>query len=73
VRVPPFISIRVELRSADGRDYGLSFDGETIRVRDGLSSVSTTLGGLHAGESLVGVPVGAGTRVRISATAEPGP
>jgi len=73
VRVPPFISIRVELRSADGKPYGLSFGGKTIRVRDGLSSVSTTLDGLHAGESIAGVPVGAGTRVRISATAEPGP
>jgi hypothetical protein len=73
VRVPPFISIRVELRSADGRDYGLKFDGKTIKVQDGLSSVSTTLDGLHAGDSIVGVPVGVGTRVRISATAEPGP
>jgi hypothetical protein len=73
VRVPAFISIRVELRSADGSEYGLTFDGETIRVRGGLGSVSTTIDGLRHGEAVVGTPTGAGNRVRIEATAEPGP
>jgi hypothetical protein len=73
VRVPAYISIRVELRSEDGRGYGLRFDGDTLRVSGGLSSVSTTIDGLRPGEAAVGTPTGPGNRVRIEATAEPGP
>jgi hypothetical protein len=73
VRVPPYISIRVELRSTDAGDYGLTFDGETIEVSAGLGSVSTTIDGLRPGEAVVGTPTGLGNRVRIEATAEPGP
>jgi type IV secretory pathway VirB10-like protein len=73
IRVPAFISIRVELRAEDGREYGLTFDGNTLRVSGGLSSVSTTIDGLRPGEAVVGRPIGAGNRVRIEATAEPGP
>jgi hypothetical protein len=77
VRVPAFISIRVELRSADGREYGLTFTNETNRVRINvsgqLSSVSSTIDGLGPGEAITGHPIGTGTRVRIEATAEPGP
>lgn len=73
VRVPAFISIRVELRSGDGEEYGLTFEGKTIKVPSGLSSVSTTLDGLRPGTKLVGTPIGATRKVRIEATAEPGP
>jgi hypothetical protein len=73
VRVPAYISIRVELRSEDGREYGLTFDGETIRVSGGLGSVSTTIDGLRPGEAVVGTPTGPGNRVSVEATAEPGP
>ena len=73
VRVPSFISIRVELRSTDGLSYALRFGGETIRVSGGLASVSTTIDGLRPGAAVVGIPVGPGSRVRIEATAEPGP
>jgi hypothetical protein len=73
VRVPAYISIRVELRSGDGREYGLTFEGEGITVGGGLGSVSTTIDGLRPGEAVVGVPKGAANRVRIEATAEPGP
>jgi hypothetical protein len=73
VRVPAYISIRVELRSEDEREYGLRFDGHTLRVSGGLSSVSTTIDGLRPGEVAVGTPTGPGNRVRIEATAEPGP
>jgi hypothetical protein len=73
VRVPAYIGIRVELRSEDGREYGLTFDGETIRVSGGLASVSTTIDGLRPGEAVTGTPTGPGNRVRIEATAEPGP
>ena len=73
VRVPAYISIRVELRSGDGREYGLTFDGEGISVEGGLASVSTTIDALRPGEAVVGTPKGAANRVRIEATAEPGP
>ena len=73
VRVPAFISIQVELRSADGGDYALRFGDVTITAGGGLSSVSTTIDGLRPGEAIVGAPAGQGNRVRISATAEPGP
>jgi hypothetical protein len=73
VRVPAFISIRIELRSEDGREYGLTFGDETVRVSGGLGSVSTTLDGLRPGEAVAGTPTGPGNRVRIEATAEPGP
>jgi outer membrane biosynthesis protein TonB len=73
VRVPAFISIRVELRSKDGEGYGLRFGGATLRVSEGLGSASTTIDGLRPGEAVVGTPTGPGNRVRIEATAEPGP
>jgi hypothetical protein len=77
VRVPAFISIRVELGSADGREYGLVFANETsrvsIRVSGELGSASSTIDGLRPGQAIRGNPVGTGTSVRIEATAEPGP
>jgi Neuroendocrine-specific golgi protein P55 (NESP55) len=77
VRVPAYISIRVELRSADGREYGLVFANETsrvsIRVSGALGSASSTIDGLRPNQARTGTPIGAGTRVRIEATAEPGP
>jgi hypothetical protein len=73
VRVPAFISVQIELRSADGATYALRFGDVTIRAGGDLRSTSTTIDGLRPNESIVGVPQGAGNRVRISATAEPGP
>jgi hypothetical protein len=73
VRVPAFIAVRAVLRSADGREYALRFGDETLRAGGRLESVSTLLDGLRPGDAIVGVPVGAGNRVRIEATAEPGP
>jgi hypothetical protein len=73
VRVPAYISIRIELHSADGAEYGLAFDGETIKVGGGLSSVSTRIDGLRPGAKVVGTPTGASNNVRVEATAEPGP
>jgi hypothetical protein len=73
VRVPAFISIQVELRSKDGRRYGIRFGDVTITAGGGLASVSTTIDGLRPGEGIVGRPTGAGNPVRIEATAEPGP
>jgi hypothetical protein len=73
VRVPAYISIRVEVHSGDGAEYGLTFAGETIKVGGGLGSVSTTIDGLRPGAKIVGTPIGASNKVRIEATAEPGP
>jgi hypothetical protein len=73
VRVPAFISIQVELRSKDGREYEMRFGDVTITAGGGLSSVSTTIDGLRPGKAVVGTPTGPGNRVRIEATAEPGP
>jgi hypothetical protein len=73
VRVPAFISIQVELRSGDGALYSLRFGDVTVRAGGDINSTSTTLDGLRPGEAIVGTPGGAGNRVRISATAEPGP
>jgi hypothetical protein len=74
VRVPPFIAIFVELRSADGRAYALKFGGKTLRTGPQVASMSTSLAGLRHGQSIVGRPVGVGgNAVRIEASAEPGP
>lgn len=73
IRVPAFISIQVELRSADGKTYGLKFGQSTITAGGELNSVSTTIDGLRPGEGIVGRPTGAGNPVRVEATAEPGP
>jgi hypothetical protein len=71
VRVPAFISIRVELRSADGGAYELAFGDKEIAAGGELSSRSTTFEGLRPGAKLSGT--GTGGKVRIEATAEPGP
>jgi hypothetical protein len=68
VRVPAFISVQVELRSADGGDYALRFGSVTVKPGTGH-----TFDGLRPGESMAGRPVGQGNPVTISATAEPGP
>jgi hypothetical protein len=73
VRVPAFIAVQIELRSADGADYALRFGTVVVRAGGQLHSTSKTIDGLRPGEAIVGVLQGAGNKVRISATAEPGP
>ena len=73
VRVPPFLAIRVELRSVDGRHYGLRFGGRELRAGDRKPRNSIQLDGLRPQKAIVGTPIGAGSRVRIVADAEPGP
>jgi hypothetical protein len=73
VRVPAFIRVKVELRSADGRTYGLRFGDTTITAGGQFDSVSTAIPGLRQGEAVTGRATGAGNPVRIEATAEPGP
>jgi hypothetical protein len=73
VQVPAFISVRVELRSGDGAEYSLEFNGKSLKVTDPLHSVATTFDGLRPGAKLVGTVGGTGEKVVVSATAEPGP
>lgn len=74
VRVPSFIAVRVELRSADGQAYGLDFAGKRLQTNNQISSVSTQFPGLRPQEKLIGVPLGGnGNGVVIVASAEPGP
>lgn len=75
IRVPPFIAIRVELRSADGAGYSLDFgNGKAVTTSPQVASSSTEFDGLRAGEELIGKPLGGrGNAVRVSASAEPGP
>lgn len=71
VRVPPFIAIRVELRSEDGVEYELAGGGRDVEAGGEIRSASTTYAGLRPGERLVlSGPQG---KVTIAATAEPGP
>ncbi len=71
VLVPPYISIRVELRSADGREYALSGGGRSLRVDRDIAAASTTFDGLRPGRRLV--LRGPQGRVAVEASAEPGP
>lgn len=71
VRVPPFIAVRVVLRSADGAPYTLSGAGRRVSAGGRISSMSATFDGLRPGRRLV--LTGAGGRVTIEASAEPGP
>lgn len=71
VRVPPFIAIRVQLRSADGVEYELSGGGKTIAAGGEIESAGTLFDGLRPGERLVlSGPQG---KVAVVANAEPGP
>jgi hypothetical protein len=69
VRVPPFLAIRAELRSADGRDYRIFFGEKVLRNGKAL-----TLDGLRPDTKLRGLVAGGGNSVVvIEASAEPGP
>lgn len=71
VRVPPFIAIRVQLRSADGVEYELTGGGKTIKAGGEIETAGTTFDGLRSGEKLVlSGPQG---KVTVIANAEPGP
>lgn len=71
VRVPPFIAIRVQLRSADGIEYELSGGGKTVAAGGEIETAGTLFDGLRPGERLVlSGPQG---KVTVVANAEPGP
>ena len=71
VRVPPFIAIRVQLRSADGVEYELSGGGKTVAAGGEIETAGTLFEGLRPGKRLVlSGPQG---KVTVVANAEPGP
>jgi len=71
VFVPPFISVRVELRSADGAEYTLEGAGKRITAGGGVARTTADFDGLRPGRRLVlSGPTG---RVTVEASAEPGP
>ncbi len=71
VKVPPFIAIRVVLRSGDGKPYVLRVGNRVIRAGLKGSSSSATFDGLRPGKRLLGSAVSG--KVVIEASAEPGP
>ena len=71
VKVPPFIAIRVVLRSGDGKPYVLRLGPKVIRAGFKGARPSATFDGLRPGKRLVGAAVSG--RVVIEASAEPGP
>lgn len=71
VRVPPYIAVRVELRSADGERYRLTANGRAVEAGGQLSSASAVYDGLRPGDRLV--LTGPSGRVVVEASAEPGP
>lgn len=70
VRVPPFIAVRVELRSGDGAMYELRGGGERLRAAS-RPAEPVVFDGLRPGRRLS--LKGTGGRVIIEASAEPGP
>jgi hypothetical protein len=72
VQVGPYISVRVQLRSADGSLYQLRVNGKTLAAQGGKRS-ELTLPGLKPGKSYTLEPTAGGAAVRIVANAEPGP
>jgi hypothetical protein len=71
VRVPPFIAIRLQLRSADGVEYELRGGGKTVKAGGEIETAGTLLDGLRSGERIV--LRGPQGTVTIVANAEPGP
>jgi hypothetical protein len=73
VSVPPFIAVRVVLRSADRRTHTLRFRRHLLRVSGRRPQASVLLGGLRQGDSYTGRPAGRENKVTVVASAEPGP
>lgn len=71
VHVPPFIAIRVELRSEDGAVYELRARGRSVRAGGDVDADSALFQGLRPGERLV--LRGDRGRVVVKPDAEPGP
>ncbi|MBX5470413.1 MAG: hypothetical protein IRZ21_11000 [Thermoleophilaceae bacterium] len=74
VRVAPFIQIKVELKSKDGRHYGIVVAGKRLDAGLGRGDSSVTVPGLRQEKSYnVRVTAGSPSRLTIVASSEPGP
>lgn len=71
VRVPPFIAVRVRLRSGDGQTYELQGGGQSLEAPGGRVARPVLFDGLRPGKRLV-LRYRNG-RVVVEASAEPGP
>jgi hypothetical protein len=69
VSVGPYISVRVILKSSDGRRYSLRVNGKTLEA----GGAALTLPGLKPGQSYTLEQPAGGPGVKIVANAEPGP
>lgn len=70
--MPPFIAIRLELRSSDGARYELRVDGRTVST-SGSTPGRVRLEGLQPDGRYVARPAGGGGAISIVASSEPGP
>jgi hypothetical protein len=73
VSVPPFIGVRVQLRSADGETYALSCNGRRVQADAEIETASTTIPGQRPGRTVSCRALESHNDVRISFSAEPGP
>jgi hypothetical protein len=73
VRVPPFIAVKVVLRSADGGSYAIEVARHELKVDGSNTSASVQLSGLRAGKRYKVEVSGAPETLAIVANAEPGP
>jgi hypothetical protein len=73
VRVPPFISVKVVLHSADGAEYEIEVAHHELKVDSGSPTARVQLSGLRAGKRYLVNVSGAPETLAIVANAEPGP
>lgn len=73
IRVPPFISVKVVLHSADGGSYAVEVAHHELKVDSGTPTATVRLSGLRAGKRYTVDVSGAPETLAIVANAEPGP
>jgi hypothetical protein len=73
VSVPPYVAIRLELRSSDGDTYRLACGQKTLTVDSEGAADSTTLSGRRPGARFLCSPLGDHNGVLISPSGEPEP
>jgi hypothetical protein len=73
IRVPPFISVKVVLHSADGAAYAIEVAHHELKVDSGHPTAGVRLSGLRAGKRYTVDVSGAPETLAIVANAEPGP
>ena len=72
IQVPPYIAVRLVLRSGDGRPYAVELGRRRLEVNGGKTA-SASLRALAPGERYTARPGKGGKPAVIEASAEPGP